>query len=243
MAHGQRDDSDVESTGLLFTQADMAEHAVRLGSPYAFYRSGALLYAETWRNGLQGWGIYEFLAGSYGKLSSDYSLSDGISFHLYIGNAVGATVLASRTWVPMFSTNLGLQYSFAVNQQEHLLIFYIEYQWLGLRYIAEIQYNPVSKELQYRNDAGAYVVFAEGVDDYNLAGGWTTAKMVIDMADAEYIRFFWGGIEYPLSDIPFHQRLALAYNYMMFPVGAERLSLSDGHIWMDNIIITTEEPD
>jgi len=242
MAHGQRDDSDVESTGLLFTQADMAEHAARLGSPYVFYRSGALLFAETWGHGPGGWRFQFGPVGSTAYVCDDEFLSEGASLHWTLANGALASIIQTRLFVPTFSSNLGFQASFAGNTKQHIIALSITYHWGGVRYEGEIQYNPATEVLQYRNAAAALVTFATSVDDYTVAGGWTTVKLVLSMSDAQYLRFYWGGTEYDLSSYGLRPLAAGTIDYMLFGLEYIRSQNDAGSMYWDNLILTTEEP-
>lgn len=242
MPHGAPDDSNIVKTKAVYVLDDMAELAVRLGSPDLSDRRGDVLFATDFRDGLSG--LEYNLEGEGASLaletghqrSGAYCLkltagSDGLRRIEVWANAP-ATALSSR----------GIEFAFSVGADLERWEWWIAMSLGGLERTAAIRYDHVNSLVEYADVAGTWVTLAAPVSLWATDWCEHTAKMVADFSTLTYVRFILDREVYSLVDIPIYHGGALAARSDFYQVRMVSTIGNNAVGRLDSFIGTQNEP-
>lgn len=210
MPIGRPDWYDAGKSNILSSMSDMAELAVRLGSPISYDRSGKTIFYDVFER-IDG--VYVFAESGVGTghaLNTTYSQYGGSSV-LTIINAGAANYVNvarnSRAWRGDFlSFEVGILSNRIPDQFTLTFTVYLD----GVRYIAAIDIRDDFKDFYYYNTGAAFVLFAEetipsyGVNVYNVL------RLIFNIKELKYVGFTINEQGYDLS----------AYNVYQVATGA-----------------------
>lgn len=243
--HGGRDSPDYGISNTYNTQAmtlDMNELAVRLGSTIIFDRTGTLIYHEEFQGGLNTW-----LTGSSG-LNCKPTLN-GIFFYRNpysvrfrtSGVGTAASVLNSGLVFP-YQTRLGINFSYRhvlpLNRFKCEMILYTG----TYRVDAVLTLDFTNDLVLLQDDTWAHISIEPSYVTTGYANVFNPIKCVIDFETYFYRRLMIGEYDINVSDIPIYkvastQIPALTLRFTLTPLTGVVET-----IYLDNIIITLDEP-
>lgn len=242
MVHGQPDWSPLPPKATTFTLEDLAEHAVRVGSPVTHDRRGDVVWYTDFRHGLgdvesEGESGYELrlVAGGPARQGS-------FAACLYFpSGSIGYGTILKYLPYPVLG-RVGLEATFSAEA------FHADWELeLQLRTGAvviqpRIRYDVVNESLGYRPSAGADVLFATGLNLQALDTSHLTLKMVADLGAREYVRCIFNEHEYSLADIDcLTQTISLTRSFRAM-VSSRNVNDLEMFGYVDNVIITQNEP-
>jgi len=242
MTHGLPDWYGVGRGVTVHSVLDMAELAVRLGAISSYDRRGNVHLAETFEHGNVRWTTVQGGTGASVGLSIDTFRSHGYSMKLVAGDAVDdyASLSTSISVVPAGAS--GVEISFSDLSDGACL-------YLGLNdfgpdggYYPQLRYDVDSALLQIREGASSYTTLGS-VNFKRDAWAWYNMKLVIDSINHTYIRAIFIDTEYDIRDYNvYHVALGLDPRLQPQVVVKNALGNSTEHVYIDNIIVTHNEP-
>ena len=238
---GARDDSDTILEAPSYRLDDMAELAVRLGSPYDYQRSGEVLLATDFADGWGGWLVIVGTPYGYVRLTSAYTKAGGVAVVVYTGlGSINYGGIFYLTHYPLL-TALGLKVSLAWD--EHIdyidLSFYIADGVQGANF--RISYYPATYTLKYLTTDNTWVTISTSLKLTTTAYLFHDFKLLIDYAKQRYLRFMVDQYEFNMlnfiPDIADNSISARANCY----IRAYSDGITQGLMYIDNVVITQHD--
>ncbi len=233
------------------TLMDMAELAVRIGSPISMDRRGDVFFYDDFESGLSK--VLKAVAGT-GTLtmSSATARSGFLSAKIF----VPSTVANDKTvviWGPPYVTNtkMGAEISFSSDSLQRTrkgrFNLVIEDQFVGGRWTAEVRIalSDNGQEIYYRASDGTYTL----LDTYPIISGsllnFHSLKLVCDLTTHKYERLIFKDTEWDLSALNMLLETGAALIGKTSGINATVYDYflgSDITMYIDDLILTINEP-
>lgn len=242
ISHGTPDYRVTSGARTVFQLTDMAELAVRLGSPIRFDRRGDVVWwddfecnTQRYDNSLEG-------TGAAAVRSTDRAHSGETSW-LLTGGSDGnrrASLIASEP--PVVRSAVGTEIAFNLPDSIDAVQLWISEFDGAVRYSARLIWSDVTNQLLYFDAAGADVVIASGIDLPVNRPTWNIIKLVVDLDSHEYVRALVNHNSYSLTGIALNQSAdGRAPRVDFIPIVVSRAGNND-QAYFDDLIITQNEP-
>lgn len=222
---------------------DLAELAARLGSPVSFERTGRVMFATDFQDGLG-----EFLVGvsfAYPKTQlSTQSYSGPFSCRLYPGNALDDVSRINRYEPPMSATPFGVAALVRTAEQGGAFIISVSYAHNADSYqLSSVKWITETGEIQVLTDVSIYeTIYTIDPVSYTVPI-WNFVKLVCNPIDDTLTRFqindhLINMEDYPtvLISTPFYQTTAYWFTAQTTVDGVS------ADFYLDRVIYTVDEP-
>lgn len=242
MAHGAPDNYDVRPKITTYRLDDMAELAVRLGSPDLFDRLGDVVFMDNFSDGKDRWVEYTSGASAAVALATNRYSSGGFCCKLTTGSTLDKKAQINHIMPYAVISKFGFEFAFA-SQGNVALVRNSMLITDGTKSIwGEVHYVPSGGLIRYHTIPNTWVTLASGVGIYSLDYNFHRMKMVVDFDNEVYIRFILDETVYPMKDIPLYTKVeatdprleAIIFTYHSAGVNAVT--------YVDDIIVTQNEP-
>lgn len=243
MPHGQPDFGLYAVKETVFGQADIGELAVRLGSIVSYDRRGDVIFLEDFSKGLTRWETTLIGVGAAAAIANDRFRTSGFSCKLTTGSTLtGEAAIYRYFGVPIYS-RIGLEVSFSVGTPAGILIFYIRvhtgteyHQW-------QARYNVGTGVLEFWDIVtGWWHDVGFGYTLYNTSTEFHTLKLVGDFDTNKYVRLMLDDFSIDLSGFDCLITPNVANPYMQTTVEVYPVPVANQNYWLDDIIVTQNEP-
>jgi hypothetical protein len=201
MSRGAKDDSNQGTSGTLYRLDDMAELAVRLGSPVKYQRSGTVLFLDDFTSGYNHWSIACIGAAGAYYLTNSPIFANGVALELLPGT--GATPLATfqaRLAYPTLS-KIGLC---IVHTADAYLVdsFYrLEVLDGAKQFTYEVQYHHADGILSYLAPDNTYKSFGQAARMSYVASVYHVIKLIVDLDLQGYALFLLNGESFSMAGL------------------------------------------
>lgn len=242
MAHGTRDWGITAGARTTFQLTDLAEHAVRLGSPDSFERAGEVMFLDDFEAGLARWTATAFGTGAGVELSTARVRNGLLAALLTAGSDGGEAVQMRHTVAVPTLASLGCEVSF--NPGSWILSFQLDinaYDGANLHAFG-VRWVQASQELEYYDETYSWTPFATGVVLPADAETFTTMKLVADPDASEYTRLRFNATTYDmagLSPVVVASGLPVA---IAFQLRLNGRAANNDFVYVDDVILTQNEP-
>jgi len=242
MAHGTPDWGLVGPKDIVYGLDDLGEQAARLGSPHLWDRRGDVLYLTTFREGLGMFWPFTSGVGADVRLSTGHSRQGAYSVCLRTGSTLQQYAAIQLALPFQDPSAVGLEFSWGAGGGNTLLRGDISWYDGVNEHYARVRYDYWTNDVSYWTAAGGWAVLEAGVWRHLCARPEHTMKLVVDMSLHQYLRFLLDERAYDLAGIP-AQVVALPtapyWSFMIWHIGFAELNID---AWVDNVIITQNEP-
>lgn len=242
MAHGAPDFSKYRRDSTTYSLQDLAELAVRLGSIITFDRRGDVVFTETFNHGYSMWTPQSDGANSAFGLNTTYFLSAGVSLGLTPGSDDERYALVYNHLPYPGDLNMGGEIHFTLAAE-------VDNFRLGLRiydgttlHRARITYDPGDQALYYEDANEQNQSIATGLNLNVNPNHFHALKFVIDLATQSYTRVILNDTEYTLEDPTYYTTASALDAVLQIVPNAVATSGNNPTIYVDNAIITQDEP-
>jgi len=243
MPHGGPDWGTAGPLATIYTLEDMAELAVRLGSPVIFHRTGNVIFIEDFEGSLSKCRCDTSAGGSV-SISSKYSRSGGFSCKMVTG-----PVIDDYAWVqvPLAYPALSkMGFEVCWNRSDEGALREISFRFDlydgTLRWWPEVRWVRATNTWECRISGVGWTSLSPTVNYFVDNLPFNHVKLVVDFVSKEYIKLIANDITYDLSGISIYS-LGPPVPARLIPsiltytrVAAEAVN------YIDNIIITQNEP-
>ena len=242
MAHGQPDFGAQASKETVYGQADIGELAARLGSIVTFDRRGDVVWLDDFESGIEKWNLTLQGLGATIDWSTIAARSGAFSAKLTAGSTLTHLAHIARGFSPPVPSRIGVEFHTSQGSTYEEIICTL-YLYDGVNHIETgIKHNYAAQQLSYRDDAFAWVPFANGIQLFQMAEMLHSFKMVFDLVTKRYVRVIFNNLEYDLSAIPLYSVLsAFSPRCVLILQNTGRLANND-YIYIDDVIFTQNEP-
>jgi len=194
---------------------DMAELAVRLGSPVTYDRIGDVVWSDDFACGLSRWCTVAGAGGSSVKVDASLAYWSGFTAKLYAAAAVGnGAAIYKYLSVPRVN-KWGLEVSVAFTSVFDRFIMQFIHVTPDTFYEPAIKVNYTTQKIQYLGADLAYHNIGALSEQASAYGLYHHLKMVVDFENLEYVKlrqdenlYDLSGIAVPteaLADVPMSQ--------------------------------------
>ena len=241
MARGAPDDSNVKVGKDVFRLDDLAELAVRLGSPVTYNRAGNVLMIDGFEEGLTGWSKNRTGVAAEVELSQDRTYAGGISVRIHTGTGLTPYGGISKFLPPVSSCKMGMQMCFSLNFRVARITWEYGYYKPSLKYNFGLEYDHVAGTLAYKSAPGIYTPFATPGKLYFDGANWHNVKLIVDTKTGSYVRCILDNEVYDMSELicdigGWISPPLSAVGIMVYGDGA-----FSGTLFVDNVIVTYNE--
>lgn len=242
MPHGAPDDSNVVKLLTVHRLDDMAELAVRLGSPVTFDRRGDVIWWAIFQYGMEGMFPVEGVSGDEVALSVRYPRQGPYCLKLTNNNITNSRCSVQKFVAYPTATGIGFECSFSVADDVDNIRFSLAGNDGSRSHYARIRYDHQNTRLQYLDEDNAYQTFATGLVLQVSDIVEHTIKMVIDFAEEEYVRCILDDDVHSLAGIPYRTLAGIENQY--WTAAIRLFAVADGteSIFIDSLIVTQNEP-
>ena len=242
MVHGAPDNYQVQKKATTFRLDDMAELAVRLGSPSSIDRLGEVIFFDDFTNDLGNWVSLLSGVGASIVLSGDYFKSAGFSCKLTAGSTLAKSANIKTTQSYLSASKIGLEISFNIDSNVNMVYLYATYYTPTIYYLLRIILHVVEEKLYLYNSVGVLTEIASNLSLTLNEKHFYTIKVVGNLITSDYIRLRFNGISY---DISAHSMQAISGDWtpsLKVEITVYSAGATNGVCYLDNIIITQNEP-
>jgi hypothetical protein len=242
MAHGTPDWWGTEPTATTHKVSDMGELAARLGSIVTFDRRGDVVWLSGFENGLAEFTKVRISDESNRNISTEAAYMGAYSLKLIIGSNTG-DMSGIEKWLayPALS-KFGGEFAFTWHTDlDYLDVFFYFYDGIN-RTEFTIRFSDTNKKIYYLDSGG-------NLAEIDNLPAWVTtkeefevAKLVVDLEAGEYVRLILNNISYPLTGILGKVTSVAVRPMLIFAVRAYGPGATTPTIYLDNLIITQNEP-
>ncbi len=205
MAHGARDDSNLVQETRVYTLADMAELAARLGSPLMYHRGGIL--SDQWLAETGTGRLSKSLVGTGAEcvLSSNYPGRSGVCMELASSSSENQNSNVSLSLPYPESGSVGCTWVYYPVYVTGSIVFVIWVNSGTWMYYGEIKHVLADSKWYYHAQDGSWIAIqAEGFNSNPLAG-YHSLKLVLDVERGEYNQVLLDGHSATLSGVALYR--------------------------------------
>lgn len=224
---------------------DVGELATRIayGAITSIDRRGNWIWADGFENGLEGkWDTGTQGASSAVELSV-FTIRDGAySGLLYVHPITGDYAELIHLFPYPAAGNFGLEFAFAIPVVSPGIACWIKLYDGSNLFTPLVHYSPVAEELIYADVDGNSVVLASGLELYSSNRLFHHMKLVVDTIKKEYVRLIVNEVEHDLKGIAGEVTTDTSDPLLEIVVRADAESNDVGTAYIDNVILTQNEP-
>ncbi len=242
MPHGTPDWGLVGPKNITYGLDDLGEAVVRLGSPHRFDRRGDVCAAVDFRDGFGEFIRYNTVVAGNTGLCTGHSKQGAYSVIL-TSAGTNAGEQGGHIVVPYTEPSwIGGEFTFSVQVDAdpwRLQLYWVD---RAIVWQAILRYTPATGQLWYYDGGGIYRPFAAGVWTFPTDYLRHTMKLVVDMVTHQYVRVIFNELRYSLAGILARNAGGGAYTDIDMWALLERAIGSDMDMYIDNVIVTQNEP-
>jgi len=241
MAHGAPDDSDIVKNYTHYRIDDMAELAVRLGSPVGYQRYGEVVWYEDFSCGVGSWLLSSPLADAEFSACNDHYLSAGVGGKLCYKTGTGFHSSISRVSGYESGTRIGFAGYYLIDSLVTKFSIFLYYYHAGLISSPEIFIDHTTGEIKYNVQDIGYVLLTTVPPFDNTGNVWYPFKMVIDTDIDQYVRFSFGNKTYDMAEAPIPTTMSPTSDRCVAMIMFYS-KLNQGYdVYLDNLVFTVNE--
>lgn len=223
-------------------QITLAELAIRLGFPQVFERTGNVLFYETFENGVSDWNPSGSPAQNKACLASRGLLNSPYSAKLGLDTTVSGFSTINKFLGYPYVTTFGFEMSFLADDQFGDLRVGLYVRTGVYRYSVWWSYSDVTYEWAVLTTGPVW----QTVETYDIATydhvSWHTVKIVADIPNEQYARLMFDTEDVGLSAIPLLRTDDTTKPYLALYIQNFIAGTRDVNIYVDNVILTINEP-
>ena len=242
LGHGTPDWGFQRAVTQVFPSLDLAELAVRLGSPDIFNRSGTMLFYDDFSLGLTKGKPAQTQAGTVPALSVARAGLSGYTALCKTAAVVDAeSYMFYRVSIPQL-TKMGLEGGMDLGENGAMWQLRL-YTWDGtFQHLAGLRFDPSIDTLYYWSSAATWVAAATNlshlVDDYLFH----VMKLIIDPATKKYVRAIYNDRVIDLSTISYQTIAETTAPSVAINAAAVARTAAVWTTYLSHVIFTINEP-
>jgi len=239
---GAPDDSNVLSTSTFYRLDDMAELAVRLGSPVQYLRSGNIVFCTTFEDGFNRLSYHAPVLGGSVSLVNSLVLTGGAAVE--IGFIAVANSGGSITAIvpPVLTGQIGVATALKLSLWEGYIEVTVNRRGVDRLRIFTVRLYPQTNTGVYLDSGGVPVEFTSDLhlDDSN--DYYTLVKLVVNPDTKYYQSVIVGDTRYDLSSYLGRDLAGVAPYNLSGVVGIYGDGGAVNATLIDHLIVTKNEP-
>lgn len=220
----------------------LAELASILTSCKRYDRRGNVIFWDSFEDGVSTWHLAPFGTGSDAYLSAQRARYGAYSVKL-IGGSDGDRLAGMERYFPLPVTGkIGFEAHVAIAADVESVGLYTFYRTGTTQYFARVRWVLSTEDYEYFDSAGAWqdidATKSLQVDD----AAFHAFKFVVDTSSWEYVRAFLDDEEYSLAGVGLNSAVAALPPALFVQVILYSDAAANGCAYVDDIILTQNEP-
>lgn len=242
VVHGTPDWNVTAGRATTHPLTDLGELAVRLGSINNFDRRGDVIFMETFEEGtLCKWQLTEVEDGSSVTLSALRARTGALSCLLTAGGAAGSKAAITHYCPYSVLSAFGLEAAISRDVILTSLAFHLDLYDGENVTECELRWSLHDNVLSYINESGAPVPLGT-VYMSTETSAFHVFKLVVDGVNNEYARAIVNDQAFSLKDIAARVTESEILPVLFFQIELKGGTDLESEVWVDNVIITQNEP-
>lgn len=242
MAHGQPDYGMYQIAKTIYRLADMGELATRLGSIVTFDRRGDVVWLDDFESNINKWRIFGTGTGYSALLSSEAARSGGLSAKLVTGITASGHIYIARYLPYPVEGNVGSEFSFVNNTDlQYIILAFDCYSGLENKEGA-VRYRCSDEALDIYLPTVGFTEIATGIELVAATYFFHTLKLVVDLSTNKYVRLLLDSTSYDLSAYSISTAPSVIEPMWIFEITARNRVIGNEAFYIDDVIITQNEP-
>jgi len=225
----------------IFGQIDNAELAARIGGLSFLDRGGNVLFQDDFTTNTNNYYREGVGAASAMAISADYFISNDSCMKITAGPAATNYTNVWRFFPAPRNTRLGVEVRYLIDSDDAFVLIGLSGYTGAVQYDAWIKYDTGTNDISYYNEAGGYTVIGNAIHDIEFYHYWSYFKLVIDWSTKCYVRAIIGGVDYPLTNIPFYHTPGAAAPLLVTLMNLTVNGATTTDLYADNLILTQNE--
>jgi len=208
----------------------------------SYDRQGDVFWYDDFEDGLKKWVVLVHGTGASVKETGAYSKSGGFSVELNTGAEAGNYAGLEKALAFRILGRLGYQVSYTSSANILYNVIYIIFFDGTYRITFGLRFEGLTYKLQYLNEYGQWVNFADARSETPVPGLFCTAKGVVDPIKLRYVRFLVDTETYNLSFASPLVELVSAIPHMLIRGLVYNKTGVNVQLWLDDGVVTQNEP-
>lgn len=225
-------------------QDNISELAGRLGSIDVFDNRGTIMFADDFKDDTSKWDVDGNHPG-YGY-SANRSIEQANTGD-YSTKLITSSVLSDAVWMYIYlpvpvKSRFGAEFAFTIGDYVNYLEFRLNVYDGDYLYWAQVQYYPYAYDLKIMDDEPAWQTIDNNLILKRDNAMFHHIKFVYDLITEKWVRLLVNEEEYDISDYNLRKTGAIEAGYLMPHVTIQNSLAGNRYCYIDNVIITKEEP-
>lgn len=226
----------------IFQNQDLMEIPARLGSPVTYDRRGSVLWYDDFEQAVLHWDISGAIAPGTAVLSAEQAYTKSQSCKYTTRDQI-ADPWGIIRWFPIPRANrVGAEMSFTASEHIGEIIFSLVTYSATNTYVASIKIDITNDVLEYNDDGGNWVEFADTLRLRGSDVAFNTCKVVMDMTTGYYARFLFNDRSFDLSNYGMEDLGTVGTGNSSVGITAAPDEAAEHDFYIDNVIVTQNEP-
>lgn len=242
MPHGGPDWGTVGPLGTIFTVEDMAELAVRLGSPVSFDRRGNVMWYDDFEHSLNKWEITLAGAGGSAAITNERARTGAVSCKIITGNSDGDEAICHHYEMYPVLSRIGFEISLLTAARKACFALTILLADGTFIHTAAIRYDFETQDWYYYDSTGLWVSLSSIAKLTEHSYIFNTLKLVIDPNTQKYVRLIANNVSQDISSLSYYRyHYPLSSRLIVYVTFYPKEDASKT-IYLDDVILTQNEP-
>ena len=226
----------------VFSGVDVYEAAARLGSIDRFDRRGHVVWMDNFEAPNLRWNTS--LQGSGGSISLDtsnpYTGTQSVKISTCKGTSVYSSIFKRLQTLPF--KRIGFEISFTINSNIDAFVSYANIYDSTKYYYPFVEYKLSENALKIWKKPHTFKTIDSNLQLKALDDLYHTMKYVIDLEEGKYVRILLDDNEYDVSDVELDTYSSTEREHIVLFISYLTSSDTSYDVWVDNVIITQNEP-
>jgi hypothetical protein len=239
--HGAPDDSDVLKQAGMFRIDDMAELAVRLGSPVDYNKYGDVIFYDTFEDGLVKTIHNLLIINGYVRIYGDAAKSGGCA--AIVNSGTGITPVSNLQYYLHYPLVVSTGFKVSFSMDGNVVRAYFEmflYDGSDCQQFG-VYYDYAGSDLYIRIPGGGLLKIDDNVPFYPILGCFHELKLIVNYELSRYVKLFFDHLEYDLSSYSPNIPASVIEPMLMIRVRCEGNGITAGNMCVDNVVVTQHD--
>lgn len=241
MVYTFNDYADQLSTGASYSEPELLEQAVRLGSISVFERSGTTLFMDDFEAPTLKWEVTGSGTGAEAVLSTTYILKGSQSCKITGGSTADKSLELIRRLPAPAVANFGLEFAYNYNSNIDDLTITLYYYDSLKEHKAQIIIDYASQFIKYLDSAGDKLAVNSLPLPYDSADLFHNIKLVADFINNKYVKLIYDDTEYDISSYSYYRSNSANEKHIAISIKITHGEATTQSIYLDSCIFTTNE--
>lgn len=241
MAHGAPDYSHVRKAVSVFRLDDMAELAVRLGSPNLWDRRGDTFFLDSFEDGITKWTVFDDGGDEAAVVSALAPMHGAFCAQLTTQTGSGGYIGLQQGFPLTASPRLGFETHIKPVSYAGIYDMYIYWYTGTEKKSGYIRLSFNLDRIQYKDDTGTFQTLIDNLDPEPVVSYYHFLKWVIDFENEEYLWLRYNEQTELMTDLAIQVTADTTAPHLEVYILFYDSAAGQGKIRLDCVVLTQDE--